>query len=666
MTVTLKKLTSTVLVLIAFLILWRIYNLYPASSSHDEVYAFFHQKNCIGNVCENVGVAAPARGGEGLVADNGSFFLNGKPFRILSGSFHYFRTHPQQWSDRLWKMRAAGLNTVTIYVPWNLHERIPGNYEFTGFFNLQNFIELVHEVELLLIVRPGPYICAEWEFGGLPSWLLRDPYMSVRTSKSQPYLKHVKAYFDRLLPLLAKYTYKNLGPIVAFQIENEFGSYGHDLKYMQFLKTLYEQHGLNELYFTSDGGRDLSNGSIPGVLAAVNFNFNPLQSLTDLKNFQPGKPLMVAEFWPGWFDQWGKIHHRMHANDFTQKVDTILSKNASVNFYMFVGGTNFGFWNGANSGDLRNLATVTSYDYDALISEHGDIHPKKYEAFRNLLLKHHLISLPLPPVPQNSPKVAPGKFSIKETMNLEDLIKLLPNQPIVLENPTFMEYLGVNESSGQSFGWILYRTTFKFGRSLRLLGTLQDRGQIFVNGELLKIFHSNEKTVLDEVLQLNLSLKEQNVLDVLVENMGRVNYQTFNNERRGFYGKFELDYKILSPWQHYSLDFSDNFTVEIRKSAFWQSFNIKPTPALYRTYVTIHNVEDTFLDMRLWTKGIVLVNGFNVGRYWSIGPQQTLYIPKPLLVQGRNEIIVFELEKPSEKVSFISSPILDSLVESNE
>lgn len=598
----------------------------------------------------------------GLTVGESSFFFDGTPFRILGGSFHYFRTHPDQWSDRLAKMKAAGLNVVTTYVPWNMHETTRGRVEFTGIFDLRSFIELVHKMGFLMIVRPGPYICAEWEFGGLPSWLLHDRNMSVRTSKYQPFLDSVKDYFDRLLPLLARHTYKNGGPIVAFQIENEFGSYGHDNDYMLFLKSLYEKHGLNELYFTSDGEEHLREGSIPGVLQTVNFNKDPLVPMKALKTFQPNKPLMVTEFWPGWFDHWDEDHHRMPVREFVQKVDAILSMNASINFYMFTGGTNFGFWNGANAGGRADLSTITSYDYDALISESGDVHPMKYEALRQLLVKHNLISTPLPLIPQNSPKVALGEVSIKESLQFEDLIKNLPNQPSVLMSPVFMEFLDINEGSGQSFGWILYRSTFKSGKSLRLKGMLQYRGQVFLNGKLLKIIRSNERKILDVSLQLNAPLKEQNVLDILVENMGRVNYKELNGERCGFHGTVELDEKILSPWEHFSLDFSDDFVRKTKKSELWQSFKVEQSPALYRTYVSTNTVEDTFLDMSFWTKGIVLINGFNVGRYWNVGPQQTLYIPKPLLRQGSNEVIVFELEKAAEKVSFISKPILNTRI----
>lgn len=611
------------------------------------------QSNCSGEKCSKNVI-------RGLVASNRNFYFNGMPFRILGGSFHYFRTHPQQWKNRLEKMKAAGLNTVTTYIPWNLHEQVRGKYEFRGLFNLPNFIKLVQKVGLLLIVRPGPYICAEWEFGGLPSWLLHDPNMKVRTSKYKPYMHQVMRFFDQLLPLLAKFTYKsNSGPIIAFQIENEFGSYGHDNEYMQFLRGLYDRYGLDELLFTSDGKDHLHEGSIPGILASVNFNKGHEAALNALEEFQPDKPLLVAEFWPGWFDHWGERHHKMPVDEFTTKVDAILSRNASINFYMFVGGTNFGFWNGANAGELTNLATVTSYDYDAMISENGDIHPTKYEAFRKLLEKHHLVEGSLPRVPNNSPKVAFGEVPITEVLQLKDLVRLLPKKLNTLMEPVFMEQLSINDDGGQGYGWILYRTWFSSGRSLHLIGKIQDRALILVNGKQVAVIHSKSEAILERTIDLTTPLQNNNTLEVLVENMGRVNYMTLDDQRCGFLGSVKLDGEPLSPWQLISLDFSDEFVSQVQQMTSWRPFYSGPSPCLCRGFLNTNSVEDTFLDMQNWKKGVVLVNGFNVGRYWNIGPQQTLYIPKPVLKNGQNEIIVFELEKPDDKLAFVAKPILN-------
>lgn len=649
MRMTLKKAVVAVLLVTVVVIGWKMANRTVMENSD----VHFHQSSCSGDKC-------PDSANRGLVAGYKSFYFNGKPFRILGGSFHYFRTHPQQWRNRLEKMKAAGLNTVTTYVPWNLHEQVRGKYEFRGLFNLPEFIMLVQTVGLHLIVRPGPYICAEWEFGGFPSWLLHDPNMSVRTSKYKPYLDHVMRFFDQLLHLLAKYTYKNGGPIVAFQIENEFGSYGHDVEYLQFLRGLYERYGIDELLFTSDGKDKLYKGSLPGFLTSVNFNRQTAAALDALEKFQPDKPLLVTEFWPGWFDHWGETHHDMSEEDFTAKVDAILSRNASINFYMFVGGTNFGFWNGANPSDRANLATITSYDYDAPISEDGDIHPTKYEAFRKLLMKHHLVEWEhLPKVPQSSPKIAFPDVAITEILRMEDFIRLVPNRVTASVDPVFMEFLSINNDGGQGYGWILYRTLFFSGKSLQLRGKLQDRALLFVNGKLLTVVHDKSSAVWKQTIVLDAQLQKSNTLDILVENMGRVNFKALNGQRCGFQGNVELDGQPLTPWQVISLDFSDEFVSQVQQTKLWQPYSSQPSPCLYRGFLNADSVEDTFLDMQNWTKGIVLVNGFNMGRYWNIGPQQTLYIPKPFLRIGRNEIIVFELERPSDKLAFVAQPILN-------
>ena len=286
----------------------------------------------------------------GLKAHDGSFYMDDRPFRILSGSFHYFRTHPEQWLDRLEKMKAAGLNAISTYIPWNLHEEIRGEFQFEGFWNLLKFIELVQSMGLYMIARPGPYICAEWEQGGFPAWMLHDPYMTFRSSKYPMYLKHVERYFNQLLPILARYTYKRGGPIIAVQVENEFGNLRTiDEAYIKFIVNLYHANNINELLFTSDSSWNLDFVEYPGLLPTVNFADRGKEHLQRLKIFNPGMPLMVGEFWSGWFDQWGKRHSISKKDFFEQAVDDVLSMQASINVYMFVGGTNFGFWNGANA-----------------------------------------------------------------------------------------------------------------------------------------------------------------------------------------------------------------------------------------------------------------------------------------------------------------------------
>jgi len=602
--------------------------------------------------------------GVGLEARGSSFYLDGKPLRIISGSFHYFRTHPEQWKDRLERMKAAYVNTVTTYIPWNLHERRRGVYNFAADgFDLVRFIKLVHQMELHLIIRPGPYICAEWDLGGLPSWLLHDPNMAVRTSRYAPYINHVKEYFKQLLPLLARFTYQRGGPIVAFQVENEFGSSqtSPDKRYLEFLVNLFRLHDINELLFTSDGAEKLPNGTLSGVLATVNFNREVDERLQKLHMFQPGKPLMVAEFWPGWFDHWGEKHHTMHVSEFNVKVEKILAHNASINLYMFVGGTNFWFWNGANYKKHVTLPTATSYDYDTLISECGDVHPQKFKAFRALLKKYGLLTATeLQPIPVGPVKRAYGLVKIQEVMTIDSL-RQLAGETLTLEDPLFMEFLSLNGSDGQGYGYIIYRAHFR-GSVVNLKGSLHDWAQVFVNGHLVRTISSLEDVQVDTQISFKSQDSDRKTVEILVENMGHVNFGfvDISNMRKGFQGEISSDMEHIRNWEHISLEFDSRLVDAIRQSKDWKPITSASTKAhLYRGSFTIEQDPlDTFLDMSGWGKGVAIVNGFVLGRYWKVGPQQTLYVPWPLLKKGRNEVIVFELLSADSAFKFIDKPIL--------
>jgi len=598
----------------------------------------------------------------GLEAREGSFYLDGKPLRIISGSFHYFRTHPEQWKDRLERMKAAYVNTVTTYIPWNLHERQRGVYNFTvDGWDLVRFIKLVQEIDLHLIVRPGPYICAEWEFGGFPSWLLHDPNMVTRTSSYPPYMNHVKQYFSHLLPLLARFTHQRGGPIIAFQVENEFGSFktSPDPTYLRFLVNLFRSHDINELLFTSDGAKQLPNGTLPEILATVNFNKEPAVRLQKLHLFQPGKPLMVAEFWAGWFDHWGEHHHTMPVVQFNTAVGTILARNASINLYMFVGGTNFWFWNGANYKNSEMMPTITSYDYDTLVSECGDVHPHKFAAFRTLLKKHGLLTgAQLLPIPTDPPKQAYGFVKVTEVMTM-DLVRKLAEETLTLQDPVFMEFLSLNGNGGQGYGYIMYRAHFR-GSKVILKGALHDWAQVFVNGFLVRNIDSRKDAEID--IQFSTEGSERNCLEILVENMGRVNfgYSDVSNPRKGFQGEVSSDVEKIKNWEHIPLEFDSRLIDAIRQSKDWKPITSNSSATrLYRGSFTIsQDPLDTFLDMSAWGKGVAVVNGFVLGRYWNVGPQQTLYVPWPLLKKGQNEVIVFELLRVGSAFKFIDEPIL--------
>lgn len=555
------------------------------------------------------------------------FLLDGKPFRILAGAMHYFRVHPEYWKDRLLKMRAMGLNTLETYVAWNLHEPQPGEFQFTGWLDLERYIEMASELGLYVIVRPGPYICSEWEFGGLPAWLLKDPGMRLRCLY-QPYLDAVDRYFDAVFQKLVPLQITRGGPVIAFQVENEYGSYGNDQKYLKYLEVGMRNRGVDVLLLTSDGPSDemLQYGTLPHLFKTVNFGSRASEAFKKLREYQPDGPLMCTEFWNGWFDHWGERHHTRPAHDAAQALEEILEQGASVSLYMFHGGTNFGFMNGANAAPgPRYQATVTSYDYDAPLDEAGRPTPK-YHAFREVLGK--FTDLPLEDLPEDAPAMALGEVELTQVVELEHSLEALSGE-VQSAVPETMEALG------QNYGFIFYRTQVSGPREdapLRVLG-VHDRAQVFLDDEEIGILEreSPGKT-------LSITIPPQgSTLEFLVENMGRVNYGPELADPKGIIGGVLLGQQYLFNWSMYPLPLDDlsGLRFETRRPVRW--------PAFFRGVFSVERPADTYLALPHWNKGVVWINGFNLGRYWKRGPQKTLYLPGPLLKPGENEIIVLEL-----------------------
>jgi beta-galactosidase len=558
-----------------------------------------------------------------------SFLLHNQPFRILSGAMHYFRVVPNYWRDRLEKMRAFGLNTVETYVAWNLHEPRPSEFHFDGLLDIVKFIETAAEVGLKVIVRPGPYICSEWDFGGLPFWLLKDPDMQVRCSYP-PYLAAVDRFFDALLPRLMPLQSTRGGPVIAMQVENEYGSYGSDKVYLRHLADGMRSRGIDSFLFTSDGPRDgcLQGGTLPDVFKTVNFAFDAKEHLAKLREYQPEGPLMVTEFWSGWFDHWGEEHHISEdGSDSIQRsvetLDEILAAGASVNFYMFHGGTNFGFMNGANCDPEPFGADVTSYDYACPLSECGDPSPR-FDAYRNILKKY--VDIPSTFDLRPSTKRAYGPVTMTESAGLFESFDAL-SRPIVSLEPRPMEMYD------QDYGFILYRAKVSGPRMgvIRVRG-LHDRAQVFVDGALVDTLEretGNEYSALDSSSEAR--------LDILVENMGRVNFGPSLLDRKGITGGVTINDQFQFDWETYPLPLND-----LSKLKFGAA-QMGTLPAFFRTNFNVDDPADTFLALPGWKKGVVWLNGFNLGRYWERGPQKTLYVPAPLLKRGRNELVIFEL-----------------------
>ncbi len=420
-----------------------------------------------------------------LTVNDSQFLLDDQPFRILSGAMHYFRVMPEYWRDRLEKMRQFGLNTVETYVPWNLHEPRPGEFHFEGRLDIARYIQTAAEVGLKVIVRPGPYICSEWDFGGLPAWLLKDPLMQVRCMYP-PYLAAVDRFLDRLLPVLRPWQATNGGPLIACQVENEYGSFGNDQVYVQYIADGLRKRGVDVLLFTSDGPTDgmLQGGTLPDILTTVNFAFDAPAGLAKLRQYRPTGPQMVAEFWAGWFDHWGEEHHVSpdggpSFEPSVQSLDEILAAGASVNFYMFHGGTNFGFMSGANYYAGTYLADVTSYDYASPLDEAGDPTPR-FAAYRAVMEKY--LDLPPLPVIPPSPKAAYGPVQMSAAVGLLDSLDVL-SQKQRFVTPPAMEMLD------QDYGFILYQTRISGPRPEGTLNVrnLHDRAHVFVNGALCRL-----------------------------------------------------------------------------------------------------------------------------------------------------------------------------------
>uniref|UniRef100_A0A667WT98 Beta-galactosidase n=1 Tax=Myripristis murdjan TaxID=586833 RepID=A0A667WT98_9TELE len=570
---------------------------------------------------------------EGLRANSSQFTLEGEPFRILGGSIHYFRVPRAYWEDRLLKMRACGLNTVTTYVPWNLHEPERGVFNFQDQLDLKAFISLAAQLGLWVILRPGPYICAEWDLGGLPSWLLQDKNMQLRTMYPG-FVVAVNSYLDKLASLIKPLMVKG-GPIIAVQVENEYGSYAKDDKYMPFIKNCLQSRGINELLLTSDNWEGLRCGGVEGALKTVNLqrlSFGAIQYLADM---QPQKPLMVMEYWCGWFDVWGEHHHVFQAEgmEISPARHELLDRGVSINLYMFHGGTSFGFMNGAmDFGTYK--PQVTSYDYDAPLSEAGD-YTIKYQLLRNLFSQYH--SEPLPEVPSAQERRAYQSVVIQQHLSLWDSLCA----EALSERPVNMENLPVNNNNGQSYGYTLYETVITGGGALSSRNNIRDRALVFVDRQAVgTLDYRTQELVLPDG-------KGERRLSLLVENCGRVNYgKALDEQRKGIVGDIFLNHAPLRGFTIHCLDMKPGF--------------IKRLAILLVSVKGQLHPKSTFMCWCVcpqgWGKGVVFINGQNLGRHWFVGPQQFLYLPAPWLRSGENQIIVFEEHRTDERIVFAETP----------
>ncbi len=571
------------------------------------------------------------------IRDN--FYLNGEPFKIISGAFHYFRTVPEYWQDRIEKLVNMGCNTVETYIPWNFHEPEKGNFRFDGMHDIERFIHLAEKMGLYIIIRPSPYICSEWEFGGLPAWLLRDRNMRLRCSY-EPYLNAVKEYYSVLIPKLVPHQCDRGGGVILVQLENEYGYYGNDTAYLEFLRDTLRELGVTVPFVTSDGPWSepkFKSGMLNGALPTGNFGSGAEWQFGQMRKYiGENKPLMCMEFWNGWFDAWGEEHHTTSPEKAASELDELL-KRGSVNFYMFEGGTNFGFMSGRNGGS--KTGDVTSYDYDAPLTEDGQI-TEKYRLFKEVIAKYtdiHEI-----PLTTEIRRRAYGRISCTGKTDLFSVLDKI-SVPVKSSYPLTMEDIG------QDYGYILYRTKIRDIETvseIRLEGAA-DRVQCYHNGEFVYTAFAENMWEKFEPQQKRTS----GIIDLLCENTKRENFGTgLENQRKGISGGVKINDHRHFGFEIYPLPLDER---QIAALDFGIGY-IKNTPAFYRFELDIDEPCDTFLDTDGFGKGCAFVNGFNIGRFWEIGPQKRLYIPAPLLQIGKNTIVIFETEGKAADSIFLA------------
>ena len=589
--------------------------------------------------------------GGSFKAGKNTFLLNDKPFVIKAAEIHYPRVPDAYWEHRIEMCKSLGMNTLCLYVFWNLHEQKPDEFDFTGNKDIARFCRLAQKHGMYVIVRPGPYVCAEWEMGGLPWWLLKKKDVKLRTLDPY-YMSRVRKFMKEVGKQLADLQITRGGNIIMVQVENEYGSYGTDKPYVSAIRDIVRESGFTEVpLFQCDWSSNFTNNALDDLLWTVNFGTgaNIESQFKKLKSLRPDTPLMCSEFWSGWFDHWGRKHETRDGATMVAGLKDMLDQNISFSLYMTHGGTTFGHWGGANNPAYS--AMCSSYDYDAPINESGNVTPKFWQ-LRELLSKYVAPGEKLADVPAANPVIEIPEIKFQKAAllfnNLPEPKKSVDIQPM--------------EQFDQGWGSILYRTTLpkvKAGTTL-LLTEMHDWAQVFINGKLvgrLDRRHGEFSLTLPAVTA-------GSRLDILVEAMGRVNFDKSIHDRTGITEKVELvqngNTVNLKNWTVYNLPVDYKFAQEKNYGATGKQAG----PAYYRATFNLSETGDTFLDMQTWGKGMVWVNGHAMGRFWEIGPQQTLYMPGCWLKKGENEIIVLDLKGPQQaSVKGLSKPILDMLRE---
>ncbi len=564
----------------------------------------------------------------------GKFFNNNQPTHIYSGAIHYFRVLPEYWEDRLKKLKLCGLNTVETYVAWNLHEPQPNQFNFQGIMNIRKFLLTATKLGLNVIVRPGPYICAEWDFGGLPAWLLADKNINIRCN-DEKFLAYVKNFYKALFSQIKDLQSSQGGNIIAMQIENEYGSYGNDKVYLKAIRQIMDDCGCEVLKFTSDGGcnRMLSAGTLSDEYKTLNFGSGAKNAFKALDRFEGNKPKMCMEFWCGWFDHWGEKHHTRKPKAVLKEVQDFLDQDANFNLYMFHGGTNFGFTAGANHS-FKYQPTTTSYDYNAPLNEYGDYTPL-YHSIRELL--HKKTGEPMQELPP-SPKLQ-NIGEVKLT-NKTSLFDNLDNIGIKHYSPAPLSM----ECYQQNFGMIMYKTRLpgKYGTGTLEVNNLRDIGYLYIDNKYKTSLGYTKGNIISKITKRHLALltnlEENTEISLLVDCLGRVNYGKRLTDAKGI-SALTIENQLLFDYEVTSLPLDNLEKLDFSK-------NSSTYPMFFKGEFFTNSNDECFVDLSNFTRGVVYVNGFNLGRYWKKGPQKTLYLPGAILLKDKpNEVIILEMEK---------------------
>ncbi|SEN11011.1 beta-galactosidase [Chitinophaga rupis] len=574
------------------------------------------------------------------------FLLDGKPFQMISGEMHYPRVPREAWRARMKMAKAMGLNTIGTYVFWNVHEPEKGHYDFSGNNDIAAFVNTAREEGLWVVLRPSPYVCAEWEFGGYPYWLQEEKGLVVR-SKEPKYLEAYRNYIKEVGKQLAPLQVNHGGNILMVQVENEYGSYSNDKEYLDINRKIFQEAGFDGLLYTCDPEPAIKDGHLPGLLPAINGIDDPAKVKQLIRTWHSGKgPFYIAEWYPAWFDWWGTKHHTIPYEKYLGRLDSVLAAGISINMYMFHGGTTRGFMNGANYNDQNPYEPqISSYDYDAPLDEAGNA-TEKFMKFREVISRHLPADQVLPEVPAARPVIEIPAIRFTQTRSVFDLL------PKPVNNTTPLTF----EDLGQAYGWVLYRTTLNGGQAgLLKIKALRDYALVFINGKRAAVL---DRRLNQDSLQVQLP-KGKVTLELLVENLGRINFGPYLlQNKKGITEKVLLNDKELLNWQQFRLPF-DTLPARTNKAYRLPRGN---APVLKEGTFVLSKTGDTYLDMSSWGKGTVWINGHNLGRYWEVGPQQTIYVPAEWLKKGVNHVAVLELLKPGvETLSGIERPVLDVL-----